>query len=75
MITALLVASNNHPDDFLHYFLGSQPLLGWDRHNRKTVEKNVAYFGCCFCCGLPRVTCAVCFGQHLRHPPSDSLFP
>jgi hypothetical protein len=26
-------SAGNHPDDFLHYFLGSQSPLGWDRHN------------------------------------------
>jgi hypothetical protein len=24
---------DNHHDDFLHCFLGSQPLFGWERHN------------------------------------------
>lgn len=26
-------SSSNRLDDFLHYFLGSQSPLGWDRHN------------------------------------------
>ena len=65
---------DSHHDDFLHCFLGSQPLLGWDRHILCFGEC-VAYFDSCFCCDPLRVTSAVCCEQHLLHQPSNLLCP
>ena len=63
------------PDDFLHYFLGSQPPLGRDRRSLSTGENIVAYFDYYLCCGPLRVTCAFYYAQHLLHLPSGSLCP
>jgi hypothetical protein len=65
---------DSHHDDFLHYFLGSQPLFGWDRHIPQ-ICGNVACSGYCFSCDLLGVTFVVYYGKHPLRRPSDSLFP
>ena len=65
---------DSHRDDFLHCFLGSQPLFGWDRHIPQSCG-NVVYFGCCFYYDLLRVTSTVYYEQHPLCQPTNSLFP
>jgi hypothetical protein len=62
----------NHHADFHHYFLGSQPILGWDRRIPQSCE-NVAYSGYRFRCDLLQVTSAIYYEQRLRRQPNDLL--